>query len=124
MIRLPQRLRRGFRALLPVLLALHLVVVQAAMAASAQPMQPSPAVAVESLPMHCHDAAPAGDASMPAHPLRHCDPGQCHCPVAMAQESRPLPLRVRLVRRVEDMLEPEGKPSLRQAPDLRPPIAA
>jgi len=112
---------RFIRACLPVLLALHLAAAQAVMLPSplvqARPAEQAP----QSAGMHCHEMEPAKP--MTGHPAGHCEPGQCHCPVAMAQELRVTAASVSFIRRLEPGTEVPGVPSLRQAPDLRPPIA-
>jgi len=105
---------------LPALFVLHLAVVQAAML----PPVPS-AVVAEDRPVvaaHCHEA-PADETPAPAL-ADHCDAGHCHCPIAMTHRVVVAAGTTAFTHRAPRGLLATTWPSLRQAPDTRPPIAA
>jgi hypothetical protein len=115
-------LRRLFRVWMPVLLALHLVAAQATMPLPApQPATVQGASAADT-GMHCHDrVADSGHDTAPV-PAGHCDPGHCHCPVALVPDLTAAIGHAAFLRRVDSVVALPGKPSQRQTPDLRPPI--
>jgi hypothetical protein len=111
---------------MPVLLALHLVAAQASMLQSPTQAGAERGAGPAAATLHCHDIDPAGD-SGPAHDTApatrgHCDPGQCHCPVALVPDPTATIGHAAFLRRVDPVLPSPGKPSQRDTPDLRPPI--